>query len=281
MTFDEIKKIDRGPDFEMYSDNIVDYSACGPSFDIYYYITLLALYIRKFDEIYGTNICLMADLESLFCCVGDYEGEEDFFEKIFTYEYEAMDCFIRTAERYGFELCIYSYLNEDSEIIEADNPEKALSERLLTEVETADEMWMKIFKDCCEELVQYAFYLETGTIIIIRNHEMGAYKQICSKYHEILKDQLKEEQREIERTIRNLSYPVLYYHILESGYVDEYYYMCLVIGCDGYNSCGFIQLNISWLINCFILKQLFLDFREKLAAILANMKGVARDENRK
>ena len=153
--------------------------------------------------------------------------------------------------------------------------------KLISEIGTADDVWIKIFEDCSEMLLDSGFCLETGTVIIIRNHEMGAYKQICSKYDELLQNRLKEEQREIERTIHMLTYPVFYYHILESDYVDDYYYMCLVIGFDGYQSCSFMQLNISWLINCFILKQLFQDFKQKLMTLLSNMEGAVCDENGK
>ena len=73
MTFEEIKKIDRGPDYEMYSDSVVDYSANGPSFNLYYYIMLLVLYMKKFDETYGTEFYLMDNIESLFRYAGDYE----------------------------------------------------------------------------------------------------------------------------------------------------------------------------------------------------------------
>lgn len=279
MTFEEIKKINRGPDFEMYSDNLVDYSVNGYSFNLYYYIMLLVLYIKKFDEKYGTNFSLMTNLEPLLSYAGDYEIEDSFYDDIFTYEYEAMDCFIRAAERYGFEPFIYDFTNEDDEIKEAKDPKKRLMKRLLSEVETPDSAWEIIFRNCCEMLLESAFWLETGTVIIIRNHEMGVYKQICSKYNDILKEQLKEEQIEIERTIQNLTYPVFYYHILEDDYVEEYYYMCLVIGCDGYQSCSFLQLNISWLINCFILKQLFQDFKQKFMELLSEKEGAVCDEN--
>ena len=279
MTFEEIKKIDRGPDYEMYSDSVVDYSANGPSFNLYYYIMLLVLYMKKFDETYGTEFYLKDNIESLFRYAGDYEIEDTFYDEVFSFEYEAMDCFIRTAEKYGFESFVYDFTSEEYEIKETKDPEKELMKKLISEIGTADDVWVKIFEDCSEMLLDSSFCLETGTVIIIRNHEMGAYKQICSKYDELLQNRLKEEQREIERTIRKLTYPVFYYHILESDYVDDYYYMCLVIGFDGYQSCSFMQLNISWLINCFILKQLFQDFKQKLMTLLSNMEGAVCDEN--
>ena len=88
MTFEEIKKIDRGPDYEMYSDSVVDYSTNGPSFNLYYYIMLLVLYMKKFDETYGTEFYLRDNMESLFRYAGDYEIEDTFYDEVFSFEYK-------------------------------------------------------------------------------------------------------------------------------------------------------------------------------------------------
>ena len=153
MTFEEIKKIDRGPDYEMYSDSVVDYSANGPSFNLYYYIMLLVLYMKKFDETYGTEFYLKDNIESLFRYAGDYEIEDSFYDEVFSFEYEAMDCFIRTAEKYGFESFVYGFTGEEYEIKETNDPEKEIVKKLISEIGTADDVWIKIFEDCSEMLL--------------------------------------------------------------------------------------------------------------------------------
>lgn len=281
MKFEEIKRIDRGPDYNVYANSISNYYDSTSLLDMGSYIMLISLYMKKFDEVYGTDFGLMADTESLLYYVGDCDYSDFLCESIYVYESEAQDCFIRTAEKYGFECCIYEFMDSGSEIKESDNPEVELTVKLLEETDKADDAWRIIINDCQEILLENAFYLESGCIIIIRNQELGLYKGICSKYKDLIEKHLGKERIEIDQTIENLSYPVLYYCILENGYAAGYYYICLVIGCDGYESCGFTHLNISWLINCFILSELFKDFKEKLACVLSDTKGVLENGSNK
>lgn len=281
MKFEEIKRIDRGPDCNIYADYITDCFSSTSLPELNYYIMLITLYLKRFDETYGTNFSLMTDTESLLFCVGDSDYVDFLCESAYIFESEAQECFIRTAEKYGFESCVYEFIDLGDELREVDNPEAELVERLLEVTDTADETWRSIINKCQENLLESASYLQSGNFIIIRNQEIGLYKEICSKYNDLIEKHLRMEKFEIDQTIENLSYPVLYYCILDNDYIAGYYYQCLVLGCDGYNSCGFSHLNISWLINCFILSELFKDFKEKLACVLSDTKGVLENGSNK
>ena len=107
MTFEEIKQIEKGPDYNFYFERLERICYGNADIDLYYHIVLTTLYLKKFDEKYGTNICPVERSTGL-CC--HKKGCEDlFYEEIYTYEYDALEVLLRVAETYKFEthICIH------------------------------------------------------------------------------------------------------------------------------------------------------------------------------
>lgn len=270
MTFEEIKRIEKGPDYSLYFGRIEGFYDRSTDIDIYYHMVLTSLYLKKFDEKYGTNMCSGERLTKL-CCY-EKNCEELVFEEIYAYEYEALETFLRVAETYKFETHIYM-LDENMEWPEGEDSDKVVIKEVLKECEKVDDAWKDIVQECAEILATNFFSLEDGTIVLLRNREIGLYKEICLRYKDFLNIHMKAEMEEIEKAIDELEFPLLYYNVSECGYVDKYYYICVTSGFDGYGCTSFALLNTSWLIYCFILNQLLLDFRKKLAKLLANERS--------
>ena len=270
MTFEEIKQIEKGPDYNFYFERLERICYGNADIDLYYHIVLTTLYLKKFDEKYGTNICPVERSTGL-CC--HKKGCEDlFYEEIYTYEYDALEVLLRVAETYKFETHIYS-LDESTEWPEGEDSDEAIIKKVLRGCEKVDDAWKDIVQECAEILAGNFFGLEDGTIVLLRNREIGLYKEICLRYKDFLNVHMKAEMKEIESAIGELEFPLLYYNVSECGYVDKYYYICVTTGFDGYGSASFVLLNISWLIYCFVLNQLLLDFRKKLAKLLADERS--------
>lgn len=271
MTFEEIKQIETGPDYNLYLKRIEGLYYGAADIGLYYHTVLTSLYLKKFDEKYGTNMCPEERLTKL-CCYEEH-CEDMLFEEIYAYEYDALDAFLRVAETYKFETHIY-ILDENMEFPEGEDSDKVVIKEVLKGCEKVDDAWKDIVQECAEILAAYFFGLEEGTIVLLRNREIGLYKEICLRYKDFLNVHMKAEMKEIEKAIDELEFPLLCYNISECGYVDKYYYICVTSGFDGCGSTSFALLNISWLIYCFVLNQLLLDFRKKLAKLLADERSM-------
>lgn len=269
LTFEEIKNIDKGPDCLEYEDALIQCHEYRANGQLYCYIIVLSAYLKKFDEKYGTDMRLADSIIPLFYPPDKWEEGDDFWEELYGYEDGVTMSFFRTARKYGFEECVYDWAEFDTDLEEGENAKDVITQIFLNQIEDKDDVWVGIIQDCLSDLRDAVSYLSPGTVVILRNHSIGLYRLICQKYGSSLKNCLEEEMREIDKAIERLSSPILYYYTSKNNYIDDYYYLCFSIGFNGYYTCSFLHLNISWMVNCFILDQLFKDFRKKAANIVA------------
>lgn len=221
------------------------------------FATLIFLYLRKFDERYGTRLTKLVNIEQVLPSFMDNSDELLWTDNIYSVVSEVM-------LESGWQMDWLMLYDERLHVMlegKSDTPEAfhVAYHQLL------DELYNDCFVKSCflqeeEEVREMVAYLEEGEVCVMWNSNLERYKKYRKENKEVVAAICPEEDHYISILQEDVWMPFVASFIQKKSVCEDMTYCLLVLGCEGYNFFNDTDINPNW-----ILKALKLGWMLRLA----------------
>lgn len=273
MTFDEICKVDFRPFKESIISkynyrNLQHNQGVGTIF----YYAFVYQYFSKINEKYNTSFWRFKIADTTLNCVFNHDMDSVGFNHTLSFLESAMeDCFLQTIDDIGFECCSSMLLDSFADPRLWNNNRTLRKHFMKMHLDRAfpkgHKSWIPLYWYMLDNICSSLEYVPTGRMYLLRNREMGEYFNFCEKYYDIVNGELSAESEAINRILLEVCNPFSYYCTKDYGLCGKYVYFYFDVGKTNYGLINFLQLRPSWLLACFVYKNLMQDFKEKVSGL--------------
>lgn len=268
MTFKELLEVNRTPFDECLFERLYqNYMGFGRYSSDIFAMILFIRYMEKFVEIYELDIYIPV-LEYPYKNYNIREEGGEMENSLPEYIYLCEEIFGEVACTNGFEVFQFPMDPCEWPAEVNGNDEKETFDNYIRFLKNEWPSLSSLIEENKENILDSSCYMECSEMFILKNEELGIFKEICKEYRDIIDRYLLEEEKAIESILEDFGFPLYLGNIAEKGYCDNFYYIYFDLGSDGYNYLDFSYINWNWIITCIVLHRLIEDFREKLKSLL-------------